>query len=320
MSLKTLSIIELVVHAVCIALCAVASGLSAHSIYITEFLFDDVLDFTPLVLALSSVTILFLSSSLLFTIFRRQPFLSKISVELVWSGFLWSVWFGTAGYVTWANTCPKIIGKHRTVCETHPVLTFVSFLVASLLLWHWITLLVVGHKLNEAGQRTWSMSLKELALRGSITGSRNLPTESNHEEPKFEYEQPSPTMFLLPPPAYAGYTVSLNPISTPSQGASTEGSPSLSHSHSSPEYDVSYPATVQGHDGWHASQQQHSRLPDGYEIPSALPSSHEEERPMDPETHPETHPTSSSEDTLSGESTNQSTPADRYGYHDDSRI
>ncbi|KAG7096612.1 hypothetical protein E1B28_004029 [Marasmius oreades] len=303
--MRVLSILELVVHAFCIALCAIASGFAARSIYVTEFLFDDILDFTPLVLALSDVTILLLAANILFTIFRRQPFLSRISVELIWSGLLWSTWFGTAGYVTWANTCPWAIFKEGMVCQIHPILTIVSFLVGLLLFMHWITLLVIGHQLSEGGQRTWSMSLKELALRVPIAESRPLQVS---EEPKFEYDQPNPTALPLSlPPAYRNFSISIAP---PSLTASTEQFPSPiyslhSYSSASPQFGgVSYPAPVHDGGGWDGLQPL-SELPDGYEVPVHVHVLHPHERDEGELESQQSSPTENSSRDLINQSTRE---------------
>ena len=72
------------------------------------------------------------------------------------------------------------------------------------------------------------MSLKELALRTPITGSRTIIPEPDEEEPKFEYEQPNPSapFPLPPPPAYASYSISLTP--------NTHGGPGVCHLYEDP--------------------------------------------------------------------------------------
>ncbi|KAL0581245.1 hypothetical protein V5O48_000833 [Marasmius crinis-equi] len=260
-NLKTLSLLELVVHSVCIAISAIATGFSAHSIYETEFFFDDTLNFTPLVLAISAASIILLSLSLLLTVFRRQPFLTRISVELVWSGFLWIAWFATAGYVIYSDTCPYFHSRFATpvsrleVCEVHAVLASMSFVAAALLFLHWMTLLIVGHQVSDGSQRTWNMSLKELALRSS---SLTRPLADHHEETnKFEYDQPSVTAF---PPAYSLPPHLIIPSTVPS-------TPSPIYSHDPPiqpaPFNLSYPENVHIEEGWHHSHE----LPDGYEMP-----------------------------------------------------
>ncbi|KAK7028129.1 hypothetical protein VNI00_014944 [Paramarasmius palmivorus] len=75
----------------------------------------------------------------------------------------------------------------------------------SKVLGHWTVLLIVGHHFSSGGQRTWNMSLKELALRApSATSSRT----GFQETPKFEYEQP----MAFVPPAYAA---SISPSAVP---------------------------------------------------------------------------------------------------------
>ncbi|KAJ8086098.1 hypothetical protein PM082_004917 [Marasmius tenuissimus] len=276
-NLKVLSLLELVIHGICIAISAVATGFSAQNIYETEFFFDDTLNFTPLVLAIASTTIILLSLSLILTVFRRQPFLTRISVELIWSGFLWIAWFATGGYVSYSDTCPypwlrEYIEAQKTgsenddfirVCRVHTTLTSVSFVVGTLLFVHWIVLLVVGHKVSDGSQRTWNMSLKEIALRASSLTATRIDTLQ--ETNKFEYDQPAVTAFppdyIHPHPTHLSTSHPLSPTlpSTPSPAYSPD-----SPIEPSSMFNLIHPGSFYGQGGWHRPQD----LPDGYEVSS----------------------------------------------------
>ncbi|KAI3616092.1 hypothetical protein WG66_013912 [Moniliophthora roreri] len=185
----------------CLLISIVAIALASNSLYVTESHYDDIFDFTPLVLAIAGLTFMLVTIS--------QPFLTRICVELVWSGFLWVCWFATAGYVTWSKRCPfRVVGPYGAdpFCEVHPTLNGLSFVLALLLLGHWTILLIVGHHFSAGGQRTWNMSLKELALRAPSTTSSQTGLQ---ETPKFEYDQP---MSFVPP----AYAATMSSASSPS--------------------------------------------------------------------------------------------------------
>ncbi|EEB89587.1 hypothetical protein MPER_12297, partial [Moniliophthora perniciosa FA553] len=98
-------------------------ALATNSLYVTESHYDDIFDFTPLVLAIAGLTFMLVAISLILTVFLRQPFLTRICVELVWSGFLWLILYVPAAYGA------------DPFCEVHPALNGLSFVLALLLRW-----------------------------------------------------------------------------------------------------------------------------------------------------------------------------------------
>jgi len=169
-----------------VAVCGITViGVSANFLFLTKQYLGGFFFFTPLALAVASLTVFSVGMLYLLGFTQKTLFVSTTWFESGWIAFLSMAWFATGGYALWSDRAFDSdcdydrFAALEDMCHELPAISSVSLLTAVILFGYFVFLLVFGMIASSYGYNIWPMSLQDAvdvinATRYTSTPLRNL--------------------------------------------------------------------------------------------------------------------------------------------------
>ncbi|KDQ65033.1 hypothetical protein JAAARDRAFT_75415 [Jaapia argillacea MUCL 33604] len=200
----------------------VVLGLSAHMIYFTETHYGGYLISSALAIAVSIITILVVSFSLVVDFLQQNVFTSIVVVDLAFQVVLWALWVATGADTADADSqsfpdgCIFIDRDVDHACREFTAIQAFSFLNWLLIMGYAITLFslaIIGRRTH--GDRIWTSRIHTHPFMrdsrdqqdGQSDDAKKGGTSTMRQDKESAPEISSPTLPTLPKPLHRSITV-----------------------------------------------------------------------------------------------------------------